>query len=356
MENGIEMQQQNTKWTAQQIVDMIIAKIGIPITSRGQHNDSGEYWSGIKQEVLFDDRIGTHIEYHATFANRHPPIPQLNRKQLEMQRRTDKAKRRHTVYTSYTFYSLVIEDDNQQSQGNPNCSRKIVINRCYLKASQVTPENIDTIAADYKTVIQNANASECKLLKFSPIESIVENKKIKTESRNMNKNRIRLTESQLHRVIKESVKKVLKEMDAYKPDPTYWYDNPNLTDDDIERIEKEHQMNKDWDKIDAEYRMVHNMNYARNYDNDRLLSDTEGTRWMPDGMLGIAAQDDEDPKYQQFAKSFKGNAVKDTPYKDNEFNRKAKTQQWMLNYPYVPTQVPDNIDESIRKAIRKVLR
>lgn len=42
MENTIVMQQQNTKWTAQQIVDMIIAKIGIPITSRGQHNDSGE--------------------------------------------------------------------------------------------------------------------------------------------------------------------------------------------------------------------------------------------------------------------------------------------------------------------------
>ena len=35
----------------------------------------------------------------------------------------------------------------------------------------------------------------------------------KTESRNMNKNRIRLTESQLHRVIKDSVKKVLKVKD-----------------------------------------------------------------------------------------------------------------------------------------------
>lgn len=51
----------------------------------------------------------------------------------------------------------------------------------------------------------------------------------------MKKNRIRLSESQLHRVIKESVKKVLKEADYIRPDDDDFFDYEDSVGDDREQ-------------------------------------------------------------------------------------------------------------------------
>ena len=49
-----------------------------------------------------------------------------------------------------------------------------------------------------------------------------ESREISNESKNMNKKLIRLTEQDLHRIVKESVNKILKEGDFGSEPPYYW--------------------------------------------------------------------------------------------------------------------------------------
>jgi hypothetical protein len=89
--------------------------------------------------------------------------------------------------------------------------------RLYVHESFLT-KNLQEIVASNSVRGSNASSPQpqgdvAKVLQNYLIDKQnVENNNIK-ENKNMNKNKIRLTESQLHRVIKESVKKVLRELD-----------------------------------------------------------------------------------------------------------------------------------------------
>lgn len=76
------------------------------------------------------------------------------------------------------------------------------------------PNNRISVCPDYNNIETSSDGILSKGgyngADFVP-ESKQNNKQNINYNRNMNKNRIRLTESQLHRVIKESVNKILKE-------------------------------------------------------------------------------------------------------------------------------------------------
>lgn len=78
-------------------------------------------------------------------------------------------------------------------------------------------------------------------------------------------NKIRLTESQLHRVIKESVKKVLREYDDYNEIDRSWYniDTPSSHEDAIR---------DEWD--DARHR--NKEGYPRGYNIDSEWDTEDG--------------------------------------------------------------------------------
>lgn len=86
----------------------------------------------------------------------------------------------------------------------------------------------------------------------------------------MKKNRIRLTESQLHRVIKESVRKILKETslaDYYEDD----YEEPSEDDiiqslnggPDVSHEHKKWQSDRSWDDYDKASRSMNDYRSVR---------------------------------------------------------------------------------------------
>ena len=148
----------------------------------------------------------------------------------------------------------------------------------------------------------------------------------------MKKNRIRLTESQLHKVIKESVKKVLREAygeftgDGFDTHRDWW---EGLSDEEIEDKDKELQNADSWDKIDRAYKYHQIANRERNLYNDTLMTTPNN------GELAMAALGKYGDQGRKFSKSFKGNVTKDTPLRD--MGRRTFKDDAYLG-------VPDNID------------
>lgn len=114
---------------------------------------------------------------------------------------------------------VVIEDEPTKGATMVRIGYDFTIPEFVHPAESMTPEIAKNIAFDLKQSMENkpyANNARGQgiMLKSTHTNTTQQNtnnnKKLNC-NRNMNKNRIRLTESQLHRVIKESVEKMLKE-------------------------------------------------------------------------------------------------------------------------------------------------
>lgn len=113
----------------------------------------------------------------------------------------------------------------QTFDGQDQIGRHFKVYQYVYNSNEILPRYINAITkaifeASYKGVyidplrnIQRA-AKHKELVSSTELQNIDNNKDL-NENINMKQNRIRLTESQLHKVIKESVKRVLKESERY---------------------------------------------------------------------------------------------------------------------------------------------
>lgn len=143
---------------------------------------------------------------------------------------------------------------------------------------------------------------------------------------------VRLTESDLHKIVKESVNRMLKEAygeftgDGFDTHRDWW---ESLSDEEIEDRDRELQNADSWNKIDRAYRYHQIADMDRNLHNDTLMATPNN------GELAMAALGKYGDQARKFSKSFKGNVIKDTPLRDT-------SRRTFIDGAY--SDVPDNID------------
>ena len=143
---------------------------------------------------------------------------------------------------------------------------------------------------------------------------------------------VRLAEGDLHKIVKESVKKILREAygeftgDGFDTHRDWW---EGLSDEEIENRDKEVQNVDSWNKIDRAYRYHQIADRDRNLNNDTLMTTPNN------GALAMAALGKYGDQARKFSKSFKGNVIKDTPLRGSG-RRTFKDNAYL--------DVPDNID------------
>lgn len=163
----------------------------------------------------------------------------------------------------------------------------------------------------------------------------------------MKKNRVRLTESQLHRVINESVKQVLSELDwkTYANAARQRKNQGNVNNSKELKKASARAFNKQYPSINT------TINAKYGLDNPALeLVDP----------YGYPHHDDPVPYLRDRIKhSGYNDGIERTDYETYSNAREDMENYLGGNYEYQKGkgwQLKDNMDESIRRAIRKVLR
>ena len=180
-----------------QRLEQVVAQSGFRLVT--DKSDKLSHYYELKHKgtlVMSVIRVSNHCTDVSTWKERYGsinPSKQLSNK--EKRRCRGNYAGLNDKYFQKKFYSIVIFDpttDGVQNSGDVNDGSIFVKQRVY-DATKMTNENLVECENFIKTIASS---------------NITENI---NRNRNMNKNRIRLTESQLHRVIKESVKRILKE-------------------------------------------------------------------------------------------------------------------------------------------------
>lgn len=204
----------------------------------------------------------------------------------------------------------------------------------------------------------------------------------------MNKNRIRLTESQLHNVIKESVKQVLSELDwktyanagkkagkggdistqrEMNPEgtPSQWFKDASNA-----RSRADKFYDKARKQFDTDYGYSNGSLYDKDASNVRMGGSFTSSEEFSPHAVGYQDKGYGNPYKYEYGRRYDGYAGQDmSPEEFFNGNQEAadsyhKANREMQNfkkgnYEYEPNgkgwQLKDNMDESIRRAIRKVL-
>ena len=164
-------------------------------------------------------RLSNHICSMKNWSERYKAKLKANPKLLKRMGRNvqDPYKERH-------FFSIVFNAFDY----NPNDSGKwkAICNEYVFNPKEVEDNgSIAQIARDSSNL---SNGQTISINGITPTERVavkekqkVVNKESKQYNTNMNKNKIRLTESQLHNMISESVKRILSETRFGKPQPVF---------------------------------------------------------------------------------------------------------------------------------------
>lgn len=164
-------------------------------------------------------RLSNHICSMKNWTERYKAKLEANPKLLRRMGRNiqDPYKERH-------FFSIVFNAFDY----NPNDSGKwkAICNEYVFNPKEVEDNgSIAQIASDSSNL---SNGQTISINGITPTERVaikekqkVVNKESKQYNTNMNKNKIRLTESQLHNMIRESVKRILSETRFGKPQPVF---------------------------------------------------------------------------------------------------------------------------------------
>lgn len=180
-----------------QRLEQVVAQSGFRLVT--DKSDKLSHYYELKHKgtlVMSVIRVSNHCTDVSTWKERYGsinPSKQLSNK--EKRRCRGNYTGLNDKYFQKNFYSIVIFDpttDGVQNNGDVN-DGSINVKQIVYDATKMTNENLVECENFIKTIASG---------------NITENI---NRNRNMNKNRIRLTESQLHRVIKESVKNVLNE-------------------------------------------------------------------------------------------------------------------------------------------------
>ena len=258
------------------------------------------------------------------------------------------------------------------------------IERCGILFKALTDKNGQGIERNFVFVIDIVLTPQDYNLNVPPY--INENKKYNTMKNT--KNMVRLTESQLHNVINESVKQVLSELNwktlynAEKKAYEKWKNADNFNKGTryynlIPKLRKARQkafndeygydegngggsykMKIDGEPMDTYPFMPHKKVHTQARTNDRGY---EG----PNHRLDYGYNDEDDVRFPSgtFDLNYHGDEYYDMLGKAGEYAKKGNKEienYRQGNYEYEPNgrgwHLKDNIDESIRRAIREVLR
>lgn len=152
-------------------------------------------------------RVSNHRTHLQTWADRYTKTLRPNKK---MQRRM--GENLPKVYRQKMFYSFVFEDENTVGNTEVNNGQVIVVLETVKNAQNLTDIQVSQIIDALSTFMTNQHYNENILGRLETITNKIQennNKQINT-----NKTVMKLNESQLRNIIKESVKKVLKEYNS----------------------------------------------------------------------------------------------------------------------------------------------
>lgn len=149
-------------------------------------------------------RVSNHRTHLQTWADRYTKTLCPNKK---MQRRM--GENLPKVYRQKMFYSFVFEDENTVGNTEVNNGQVIVVLETVKNAQNLTDIQVSQIIDVLSTFMTNQHYNENILGRLETITNKIQennNKQINT-----NKTVMKLNESQLRKIIQESIKKVLKE-------------------------------------------------------------------------------------------------------------------------------------------------
>lgn len=117
---------------------------------------------------------------------------------------------------------VVIEDEPTEAVTQVRVGYDFTITEFVSQSSDIDTQKARTIAYDIRNAMNgNPYANNVRGEKRNLVATHGNNTQQINCNTNMNKNKIRLTESQLHRIIKESVKRILSETRFGKPQPVF---------------------------------------------------------------------------------------------------------------------------------------
>lgn len=117
---------------------------------------------------------------------------------------------------------VVIEDEPTEAVTQVRVGYDFTITEFVSQSSDLDTQKARTIAYDIRNAMNgNPYANNVRGEKRNLVATHGNNTQQINCNTNMNKNKIRLTESQLHRIIKESVKRILSETRFGKPQPVF---------------------------------------------------------------------------------------------------------------------------------------
>ena len=121
---------------------------------------------------------------------------------------------------------VVIEDEPTEAVTQVRVGYDFTITEFVSQSSDIDTQKARTIAYDIRNAMNgNPYANNVRGEKRNLVATHGNNTQQINCNTNMNKNKIRLTESQLHNMISESVKRILSETRFGTPQPVFWKRN-----------------------------------------------------------------------------------------------------------------------------------